>query len=493
MCLQENITPKNTAKMSNAKRFAKNVIWKFLEVISVSGIQLICTFILARFLTPSDYGIMGMVLIFSILSNTIIASGFGQALIREKEVTKIDYSTIFYTNTILSILIYILLYFGSPYIAIFYDKPILTDVCRITFLALPLNAISLVQHTILQKEVRFKKLFLISLTASLISSIVAIIIASIYKNVWALVVQNLLTYIIKALLLWITTDFIPIIRFSFDSLKKYFAFSKNILIGGIIGAIFNNIHSLIIGKAYSTAELGFYSQALRIYNLGSHTTTQVIQSVSYPILSRINNENNDIKNGYKKIIGVTLIFVGLVMALFMGCSQNLFELLMGSEEWRTAGLFFLLIGIDGILYPLHSINQNILMVKGKSDVILYLEIARRAIMIAILAITLQFNIKYFVFGQSIYSIILLFINLYFCGKPINYTLKEQIKDTMPIFARLAATIIIANIVGYLLQDVHLIIRVVAAMTTTVISSGILFWKQKDFQNMTLLLGSFIKK
>ncbi len=479
--------------MSTAKQLATNVVWKYLELISVSGIQLVCTFVLARYLVPSDYGLMGMVYIFTALANIVITSGFGQALIREKNVTKVDYSTIFFSNILLSIILYVILFFCSPLIAKFYNEPVLTDVCRITFLTLLFNAVSIVQNTKLQKDIRFKKLFLISLVASVISSIIAIIIASIYRNVWALVAQNLMTYVIKALLLWITTDFIPVLKFSFMSLKKYFAFSKNLLLSGLIGTIFNDIYLLLIGKVYSATELGFYSQASRINNLGSHTTTQVIQSVTYPILSKMNNGEADIKTGYKRIIGVTLIFVGLVMSLILGCAQNLFELLMGSPEWRTAGTFFLLIGIGGILYPLHCINQNILMVKGKSNVVLYLEITRRTIMVVILAITVNYGIEFFVFGQSIYSILLLFINLYYCGKPIGYSLKEQFKDTLPIFVRFAVTIVIANIVGSLLQDIHLIIRVSASMATTVIVGGLLFWKQTDFQNLLVLLKSFIKK
>ena len=226
------------------------------------------------------------------------------------------------------------------------------------------------------------------------------------------------------LFLWLTTDFVPVLKFSFSSLKKYFSFSKNIMLSAIIGTIFNNIYSLVIGKAYSVTELGYYSQADRIKNLGSQTTTQVIQSVTYPFLSKINNETGDIKEGYKKIIAVTLIFVGTVMAFLMGCSPQLFELLLGSSEWRIAGIYFLLIGINGILFPLHCINQNILMVKGDSKTILRLEIVRRAIMVLILLVTVNFDMVIFVSGLTFYSISLLFLNLYYCGKPIDYSLKD---------------------------------------------------------------------
>lgn len=479
--------------MGFGKQIANNVMWKYLELVSVSGIQLLSTFLLARFLTPNDYGIIGMVIVFTTLANVIIDSGFGQALIREKEVTRVDYSTILFFNVFISIVLYVLLYFSSGYIARFYNEPILNDVCKITFLVLPLNALSLVQTTKMQRDFKFKKLCFISLTATLISSLVAIYLAYKYKNVWALVIQNLLIYFFKMLFLWLTTDFIPVMKISFVSLKKYFSFSKNIMISAVIGTIFNNIYSLVIGKAYSTAELGYYSQADRIKNLGSQTTTQVIQSVTYPFLSKINNETGNIKEGYKRIIAITLIFVGTIMALLMGCSPNLFELLLGSPTWRTAGIFFLLIGINGILFPLHCINQNILMVKGDSKTILGLEIARRSIMVIILLVTINYDISVFVFGLTIYSVLLLFLNLYYCGKPINYTLKEQLKDLLPIFMRLLIIVVFSMLAGNIVPVLPIVAKVFISLFVGLLVAVLIFRHQPDFRSTIDLLRSMIKR
>ena len=479
--------------MGIGKQIANNVMWKYMELVSVSGIQLISTFCLARFLTPADYGILGMVLVFTTLANVIVDSGFGQAIIREKEVTRIDYSTVLYFNVAVSLLLYLLLYLFSGEIAIFYDEPLLKDVCKVTFVALPLNALALVQTTKMQRDFKFKKLCFISLAATILSSIIAVYIAYKYRNVWALVVQNILIYFFKMLFLWITTDFVPMINFSFASLKKYFSFSKNIMLSAIIGTIFNNIYSLVIGKAYSVTELGYYSQADRIKNLGSQTTTQVIQSVTYPFLSKINNETGNIKDGYKKIISVALIFVGSVMALLMGCSPQLFELLLGAPEWKTAGIYFLLIGVNGILFPLHCINQNILMVKGDSKTILRLEIARRAIMVMILLVTVNYDMLVFVFGLTIYSILLLFLNLYYCGKPIDYTLKEQLRDTMPIFIRLFVVVAVAMLAGYLVVDTSLALRVLISLLTGSVVNLLLFMTYPGFRMIMNLFVSILKR
>ncbi|MBR3883925.1 MAG: lipopolysaccharide biosynthesis protein [Bacteroidaceae bacterium] len=475
--------------MSTGKQVTKNIIWKYIESYSHTGIQLLTTFILARFLSPSDYGIMGMVVVFSSFANVIIDSGFGQALIREKEVTKTDYSTILYFNLLVSLLLYLLLYMMSGVIADFYNQEILNDVCKVTFLALPLSAISIVQSTKLQKEIRFKKLCIITLISSLLSCIITIILAYIYRNVWALVFQGIIMNLLKAILLWLTGDFIPNLKFSVNSLKKYFGFSKNLLISGLIGTFFNNIYTLTIGKIYTPAELGFYSQAYRVKSTLSITMTSVVQSVTYPILAKINNETGDIREAYKKIICITLMCVGLLMALFMGCACDIFELLMGNKIWRVAGTFFILLGINGILFPLHSINQNILMVKGDSRTVLLLEIIRRGFMILVIAITSFFDIHIFILGLSIYSIILLFPNLYFCGKPINYTIKEQLKDCLPIFTRLAIIISVQILTNYLTSDIQIILRVAISLTAGCITAFIMFRNYIYFKLTISLLKS----
>ena len=479
--------------MTTSKQIANNVIWRYLDMFSAMGIQLLCTFIMARFLTPKDYGTLAIILAFTSLADVIINSGFGQALIREKEVTRLDYSTILYFNIGMSIIIYIVLYLSCGFISDFYENPELTDICKVGFLVLPLNALSIVQVNKLQRDIKFKKIFLLSFISSLCSAIIAIILAYLYHSVWALVIQIVASRFIKCFLLWITTDFIPVLKFSVNSFKKYFTFSKHILLSGLIGALFNEIYSLTIGKAYSATELGYYSQANKINNLASQTTTSVVQSVTYPILSKIRNNGGDIKDGYKKIIGITLVIVGFVMATIMSCAQDFFEICMGNPIWRVSGTYFLLLGISGILYPLQAINVNILFVTGNSKSNLKLEIIRRTLMALILLIAINYDITIFVFSLSIYAIIQLFLNLHYCGKPINYTVKQQLKDTMPIFTRLAIMIIVARSLTMLLPQEYIFTRMVLSILICGITGVVIFWKQKDFQTLRTLIKSYIKK
>lgn len=474
-------------KNNYKKQLANNTIWHAIESYSIIGIQLLCTFILARFLTPTDFGIVGMIVIFTSIGNTLINSGFSQALIRENKVNNNDYSSVFYFNVALSIVLFVILYFSSGLIAKFYNQPILVAICRFTFLILILNALYIVPQTILIRNLQFKKLCIVSLLASIVSCIVAILIAYHTHSVWALVIQNVLAYFLRTIGVWISTRWLPSLYFDFKPIIKLFSFSKNLLISGLIGNIFNNIHSLLIGHYYKPSDLGFYSIADRTKNVASQTSTQVIQSVTYPILSKINNEGNDIKEVYKKIISVTIIFVGCIMSLTMSISFDIFELLMGSEEWRIAGYYLFILGITGILYPLHAVNQNILMVKGLSSIIMKLEIVRRCIMLIILSITVHYDINIFIIGCAAYSFILLFLNLHICGKPINYGLLEQLRDTFPIFIRFAIMITGSLGIASFLYETDILLRVIVTFLTCLFIGFVVFYNNSYIRELINIL------
>lgn len=466
---------------SNYKsELANNTIWNAIENYSMIGIQLLCTFILARFLTPTDFGIIGMLAVFTAISQTIIDSGFAQAIIREKNINNKDYSTIFYFNVVVGIILYIILYISAPLIANFYHLHQLIEICRVLFLVIPFNSLCLIQTAKLRKEVQFKKLCIVSLCASVISSIVAIVSATYLRNLWAIVIQMTLSYFLRSLFLFFVTKWHPIFFFSFNILSKYFKFSKNLLISGIIGNIFNNIYSILIGRFYSPSDLGYFSQADRIRNVSSQTSTSVIQNVTFPIFSKINNDGKDLFNAYKKVILISLIYVGFIVSLLMCVAEDLFQLVMGSETWRVSGRYFIYLGIAGVLYPLHSVNQNILLVKGNSKNILYLEIARRSIMLLILVVTVNYSISIFILGNSLYSVLLLFINLYFCGKPINYTLIQQLRDVLPILIRFIIMILISIIMNQLLDDINIIIRFITTSILCIFTGIILFSKNIYF-------------
>lgn len=469
--------------MSDIKgQLVNNTIWKSVDRFASLGISLICTFVLARFLTPEDYGIVGMLAIFMAICSSLVDSGISQAVIREKEVSDNDYSTVLYFNLFIAVILYIILFLCSGLISKFYHQPILENIAKFSFLSLIINALSIVQVTKLTRELRFKKQCLITLTTSLVSASVTIYLGWKYRSIWVLVFQPLMADSLKTALLWTLSDFRPKFIFSRETIRRYFKFSKNILLSGLIGNIFNNINGLLIGRYYTPTDLGYFSQAQRINNVASQNSSYVIQSVSYPILSKLNNENADIKSVYKRIIITTMICVGCIMAIVLSLSFDLFELLMGTQ-WRPAGVYLLLLGLSGILYPLHCVNQNILMVKGDSSTILKLEIFRRIIMIVILIITLQFNVYVFAAGLSIYSFALLFVNLHYCGKPINYSVREQLRDTAPIILKHIAIVAVGLLIGYLLRDMGLFIRFSTVLIVSTTLCYVLFRSNENVRDL----------
>jgi len=478
--------------MVNSKALATNTLWNALERFSTMGIQLVCTFLLARFLTPADFGLVGMLVVFTLIGNTITESGFSQALIREEQVSQPVLSTVFWTNLVLSLLFYTLLYIGTPLIADFYHQPELIDISRITFLVIPLNALSLIHFTLFQRQLQFRPMCLVSLTASLVSCVVAILVAWQTHSVWALVLQNVLAYALRTLGYWVVKHWHPSLNFDTRELRRLFAFSCNLLFTGLLGNIFNNIYTLLIGRYYGATQAGYFVQADRIRLVASASATQVVQSVSYPVLARVSHEGGDLRNGYQRILLTTLLLVGLAMTLLVNVSEDLLQLLMGSPEWRVSGQYLVALGVAGILYPLHAVNQNILMVKGLGKTISWLEVVRRAILVLLLFIGLQYRVELFVWTYALYSFLLIFLNLYVCGRPIGYSLRQQLRDVWPILSALVLLLVLGQCSNHLLALQPIYLRLIITLLLTLVIGFLLLHRTTTYKEAIALVRNIIK-
>ena len=418
--------------ISIKQQAVSGVVWSAVERFSSLAIQMICTLVIAQFLTPADFGVFGMLTFFTAISQCLVDSGFRTALIRKNDAQDVDYSSVFYFNILFSIVLYLVLFSLASPISVFYDTPILEDDCKYSFLVIPISSIGLIQGTILTKKLKFKTITSATIIAASVSGIAGIAWAYVFRNLWALVFQNLLYYTLQTLLLWIITNWRPVFKFSILSIKNLFSFSFNMMLGTLIATICNNVYLLVIGKLYTPTALGNYTQAQKLQSIPSSSITEVIQRVSYPVLVKFQEDDEMLKYAYKKMIGLTFFVVSNIMFLLMGVSTPLFNILF-SEEWNMAGRFFAILCFNGVFYPLHSINLNILTVKGKSKEFLYLEVSRRCILMLIIAISAFGTIEVFVWGQVAYSIIVLVLNLTVCGRYIQYSLLEQVKDLLPSF------------------------------------------------------------
>jgi O-antigen/teichoic acid export membrane protein len=414
-------------EISIQKQVQSGILWSAIEKISFLGIQFIITIVIARVLTPEDYGLIGMLSIFTALGTVILDSGFGQALIGRKKVSNEDYSSVFFINLILGVLIYIFLYYTAPFIANFYKSPELINIARCIFLIFPINAFGLIHNTIINRSVDFKRLAIISACSSLLSGTIGIYLAYNGIGVWTLVIQTLLQSLFKTISLWFITKWRPLFIFRIQSVKEIFSFSVNLLMTDIIIVIFNNIHTLLIGKFYPTNQVGYYNQARTFEEIPPQTLTSIIQRVIYPLLAKLQENNNKLKEAYRTIINLTL-FINLPMMLgLIAIAKNLFIVLLTSK-WNSSILLFQLLCIYGSLYPLQTLNINILKVKAKGKLILKLEIFRRILMIIFIVLTVKKGITTLLVGYIISSALSIMVNMHFCGRNINLDLKTQIKD-----------------------------------------------------------------
>ena len=410
----------------------KGVGWSFIDNLSSSGITFLVGLVLARLLTPSEYGIMAILTIFIAVSNSIVDSGFSNALIRKTDARRVDYNTVFLFNLLVSGLLYVVLFLAAPAISRFFKEPLLVEVMRVIGWVLVINALAIIPRTLFVKEVNFKTQTKVSLIASISSGVIGIGMAWTGMGVWSLVGQQLSRQLLNTLFLWIYCTWRPAWEFSMQSFKELFGFGSKILLSGLLNTIFNEIYSLVIGRCYTSAQLGQYTRANQFNQIFSSNLTTVIQRVSYPVLSSIQDESERLREAYRKVIKSTMLISFACMLGLAAVARPLILILIG-EKWLPAVGFLQIICFSGMLYPLHAINLNILQVKGRSDLFLRLEIIKKIIAVGPLVLGVLFSIEYMLWGSVCTSLIAYFLNSYYSADLIDYPTKEQIKDILPTF------------------------------------------------------------
>ena len=410
----------------------KGVGWSFIDNLSSSGITFLVGLVLARLLTPSEYGIMAILTIFIAVFNSIVDSGFSNALIRKTDARRVDYNTVFLFNLLVSGLLYVVLFLAAPAISRFFKEPLLVEVMRVIGWVLVINALAIIPRTLFVKEVNFKTQTKVSLIASISSGVIGIGMALAGLGVWSLVGQQLSRQLLNTLFLWIYCTWRPAWEFSMQSFKELFGFGSKLLLSGLLDTVFKEIYSLVIGRCYTSAQLGQYTRANQFNQIFSSNLTTVIQRVSYPVLSSIQNEPERLREAYRKVIKSTMLISFACMLGLAAVARPLILILIG-EKWLPAVGFLQIICFSGMLYPLHAINLNILQVKGRSDLFLRLEIIKKIIAVGPLVLGVLFSIEYMLWGSVCTSLIAYFLNSYYSADLINYPTKEQIKDILPTF------------------------------------------------------------
>jgi O-antigen/teichoic acid export membrane protein len=406
--------------------------WGFFDNILGSGVVFLVNLTLARLLSPDEFGIIGMITVFIAISNSFIDSGFSNALIRKTAIKSIDYNTVFYFNLIVGFLFYFILYFTAPVISAFFKEPILIPVTRVVGIVLIINALSIIQRTIFVRKIDFKTQMKASFFSSVLSGIAGIGMALGGQGIWSLVGQLLSRQFFNTFFLWVYGSWRPSWAFSKDSFKEMFGFGSKLLLSGLLDTIYKNIYYLIIGRFYTANQLGQYTRAEQFSSIFSSNLTAVVQKVSYPALSSVQEERKRLKMAYQKTIKTTMLISFACMLGLSAISKPLLLVLIG-EKWLPAVGYLQIICFSGMLYPLHSLNLNILQVKGRSDLFLKLEIIKKIMAIIPIVLGIFGGIKVMLWGSVCISVLAYFLNSHYSAPLVAYSTKEQIKDILPAF------------------------------------------------------------
>ena len=410
----------------------KGVAWSAIDRFSSQGVQFVFSILIARMLLPKDYGIVAMLDIFLAISRTFIDSGFCTALIRKTDRTESDFSTVFYFNVFISIVLYLILWFISPIIAEFYDIPLLERITKIIALTLIFGALSAVQGVHLSIKIDVKSRALISICTTITTGIVGLWLAYSGYGVWALVAQSVISSTMRCLLMWIVVRWMPRLIFSWSSFKNLFGFGSKLLISSLVDTIYNNVYTLVIGKVFTANSLGVYSKASSLANYPSSNITNVLHSVMFPVLSSIQNDLSRLRSAYIKFLRLSAFVVFPLMIGLASLADPVIRFLL-TDKWIGAVPFLRMISFALMWYPIHSINLNILQVTGRSDYFLRVEIFKKILGVIILCITIPYGLYAMCLGRIITSIFCLPINTYYTKKIIGYGLVDQIKDLWPLF------------------------------------------------------------
>ena len=407
-------------------------MWSAVENVTRLGVTFVVSIILARLLSPEEYGLIGILTIFIALFNAIVDSGFTNALIRKQDVTDTDYSTVFYTNFVLSVVLAAALFLCANPISVFFERPELVSLTQVMSSLVVINALAIVQRVRTIKAIDFKTQAKITLISSIGSGTIGIAMAYMGYGVWSLVGQQISNQLLSTIFFWLYSRWMPKLIFSWASFKEMWAFGSKLLVSGLIDTAWKEIYQVVIGKYYSPATLGLYTRAKQFADLCSSNLTSVVQRVSYPVLSGIQDDKVRLKSAYKKVIKTTMLPTFVLMMGVAVCSKTMIYVLIG-EQWLGCVPMLQIICTYAMLYPLHALNLNVLQVQGRSDLFLKLEIIKKFIAIGPLLLGIFVGIYWMLAGSLFISLISYYLNAYYSGDFLNYSIKEQVKDILPSF------------------------------------------------------------
>lgn len=410
----------------------KGLYWTTLNHLSNYGVQFVIGIVMARLLSPEDFGISVLPAVFLAIAGVFIDSGFSSAMVRKPDLTERDLSTAFYYSLCVGAFCYVIIFFSSPWIAEFYNVPILESLVRWSALSFLINPLATPQTILLNRRLDFKTPTIVGIISKILMGICGITIAYMGYGVWALVFSSLISSLFNYILYACVVRWYPKTGWSKDSFKYLWGYGNKLVASYLMGNIYENIVPIVVGKFYSPATLGVYNRAQQYSRLIAKNSSSVFQQVSFPVLSKIQDKNDDLVKGYQKLINASAFVTFPLMMLLAALSRPL-VILMITEKWEACVLLLQLMCFSMMWYPVHAINLNLLQVKGRTDYFFKLEIYKKIVGLIALAITLPISLVAVILSEWVTNFITLYFNTYYTKKIIGYGFFQQMKDLMPTF------------------------------------------------------------
>ena len=412
------------------QKVSKGLLWNTIHNLSMKGIQFLLMLFMARLLSPDDYGTVGLLAIFIQLSNTFAESGFSLALVRKQDRTQVDLSTAFYFNIVVGIICYFIVFCIAPWVADFYNKPILTSLLRVLALTIPISSLSTVLVAMMNYNMQFKKQAMISITHTLVSGVLGLAMAFMGYGVWALVGQSLIATCLGTVLCWLLNRWHPSWIYSWKSFREMFGFSSKLLLTRIIDTIYGNVYSIVIGKVYSPATLGHYTRAQNWATMPSTNIVGILNNVSFASLSKIQDDIERLRSVYRKMIKTSAFIVFPLMFGLSAVSLPLIFFTIGTK-WELCAQILQIICFMFVFMPIQSLNINLIQAMGRSDLSLKISVVGKVLSLLVLFGSLPFGIIPMCWFSVISSVVILLINFYYVGKLLELSIFSQIKDLFP--------------------------------------------------------------
>ena len=429
------------------KQALVGVGWSAIGRFSSQGVSFILQIILARLLSPSDYGIIAMISIFLQVSAVFIDSGFGKYLIQKQNCSEHDYSTVFFYNLVVAFILYLFLFAIAPFVACFYNIESLKNIMRVISLVIIVNALTIVPRTKLEKTVNFKSISIVTFSSSLISGLIGIFMASSGLGVWSLCGQTLLNSVFQCIFFSCSISWKPSLVFSKESFCEMFSFGSKIVGASLISVVYSNLYTIIIGKKFNARDLGFYSRADQFAVFPSSNIGQIISSVAFPVLSKIKSENTRLLTAYRKIIRYSSFIIFPLMIGLASVADTFIDAVLG-KSWADTVPYLQILCFALLWDHLSSLNLNLLYVKGKSDLVLRLEIIKKIIAIIILFTSIPYGIVIMCLGRVAYGVIAFLINTYYTKQLIGLSCIQQLFDIIPY---LLISLVVGSIMFFMSQ------------------------------------------